>query len=716
MGFTSAGLANGGQTSHYQISYDDTFSAADGVTRAAQLMDTCEQDFDLMQSWFAGVNFQFSFPISVQITNATGGAGWNDPPNIALPFGYSPTVAIKCGTGTTVDFIRYLLVSEVTEMFMASKNNGWFQSSSLFQGADEGSKGEGLSRFLGFQYKLANGTQNLRFTGFEIVWRWLNSATRPNFVDNNPDDNNPDVTNGCTTCFIYFLHNQLGFSIQAIINAGAATLAGVYTNLTGKTDAWQSFSDLVNTHYPLGVTYNPAGDNIFPVPNLNLLSDAQLPSGANQTLRILALDTQAPAEVTVTLTSDNPALLSVPAQLTFPVGDWSIGVDLQAAVVPGPPQSVNIHASYAGKTLTSNVQVLPRASIIAGQVTDSAFHGIGDATVMIQSDTAISPTIGTSLQLSTDGNGFFETPAVLPHFYTITATQSGYVPSTTGVTVNEGVPVTTVNFALATTKSFTIIGTVTDPKATPIAGATITLNQNSPIPGRIQIKTDANGHYSVSMNPGPYNGTFTISADDAGYVSDSVTITIPNGATITENFVLSPLGVLTGTIADAGKTPVAGATVTVGALSTQSVAGGHYAVAGLNPGVNDVTVRAIGFNGAEISVMITSGATTTQDFILVKASAVITGTVTNANDGSPLSGVSVAAASHSTKTDANGTYTIANVPAGQVQVTASAVRYHAEHAVVQVTDHQTVTVDFQLSSLRQPPGPVVRQAQFETAK
>jgi len=148
MGFTSAQLANGGRTAHYQISYDDTFSAADGWVRAAQLMDNCEDDFNLMQEWFSGVNFQFSFPINVQIANATGGASWNDPPNIALPFGYSPTVTINPGTGTTANFIRYLLVSEVTEMFMASQNKGWFESSSVFSGADEGSKGEGLSRFL----------------------------------------------------------------------------------------------------------------------------------------------------------------------------------------------------------------------------------------------------------------------------------------------------------------------------------------------------------------------------------------------------------------------------------------------------------------------------------------------------------------------------------------------------------------------------------------
>jgi hypothetical protein len=47
------------------------------------------------------------------------------------------------------------------------------------------------------------------------------------------DDRDYDPTNGCTTLFIYYLFHQLGFSIKQIVGAGASTLRGVYTNLTG---------------------------------------------------------------------------------------------------------------------------------------------------------------------------------------------------------------------------------------------------------------------------------------------------------------------------------------------------------------------------------------------------------------------------------------------------------------------------------------------------
>jgi hypothetical protein len=64
----------------------------------------------------------------------------------------------------------------VTEMFMASKNNGWYEDTALLTGADIGSKGEGLSRFLRFQFQLTNGLQNIRFGNgsFEVVDIWLN--------------------------------------------------------------------------------------------------------------------------------------------------------------------------------------------------------------------------------------------------------------------------------------------------------------------------------------------------------------------------------------------------------------------------------------------------------------------------------------------------------------------------------------------------------------
>jgi hypothetical protein len=707
MGQTTQGLANSGRTAHYQISFDTSLSIADGLQNAQALMDACERDFDLMQGWFAGVNFQFSFPIGVQINNASGGASWNDPPNIVLPFGYSPTVQLNPGPGASVVFLRYLLVSEVTEMFMASKDNEWFESTSLFSGADEGTKGESLSRFLGFQFKLANGLQNVRFRDFEVVPIWLNSPielglpARPLNVDTNLDDEEPDVVTGCGTCFLYFLHNQLGFAITDIINAGADTLAGVFTKLTGRTGAWQEFSSLVNLHYPPDRAYDPTtGDNIFPVPNLANLDNDSIRSGATQNDRILSLDTQAPAAIVVSMTSENPAVLTVPAQIGFNPGDWAEAVTLQAAPITGPTQAVTIHATYAGQTLGATVNVTPRPSIIEGQVRDTSMNGIVGASVVIGSDTVVVPGLGNSLQLTTDANGFYQTPAIPPGVYQVSATASSYVPQSFTVTVAEGVPITRQDFVLVAAMAFTITGQVTSISGAPLGGATITLDQNSAIPGRIQIATDASGDYSIMMNPGSYNGSYTVTASDAGYQSNSVTITIPNGATIVENFVLAALGALTGLVLDASTTPmmpVQGAVVLVGNLQAFSDGTGRYTLTGLNPGPLDVTLRAAGFDPTNVTVTIVSGVTTTQNFVLMSGSAVMSGTVTDGDTGDPLL-ATVSAGTVSTQTADDGSYSLSTIPAGQLQVSVSARGYQIENTLVQFIAHQSVHMDFQLTS------------------
>jgi hypothetical protein len=364
MAFIKTGLPNGGRTTHYKIKYDDSLSPADGVTRANGLLAKCEQDFSLMQQWFGGIDLKFAYPIPVHIANASGGAGWSNPPGAAFVFGApSPTITLNPGSGMAVDFLRYLLVSEVTEMFMTTQDKGWAESTTFFSGGDEGSKGEGLSRFLGVQFQLANGLGGVPPSNFGITSLWLNSPLRQDFVDVNPDDTNPDAVTGCTTLFLYYLSSQLGFGIKSIVAAGASSLAVVHKNLTGSADGWTHFHDLVNSHYPPGPTYNPPSDNIFPVSDLSMLFPPnQVTCGYSEPAQIF-IDHPAKAEVHIALTSDDPAVVTVPPSVTVPAGSTSASIKVAAPPrpIPFPPKFVNVHANYAGKTLTMSVEVVPPA-------------------------------------------------------------------------------------------------------------------------------------------------------------------------------------------------------------------------------------------------------------------------------------------------------------------------------------------------------------------
>jgi hypothetical protein len=252
MAAISTGLPNGGRTAHFQVTYDDSLSAADGLGRASGLQGKCEDIFNQISSWFAGVGFIYSYPIELRIMNDVGGAGWEVPSGFQLSFGWEPTVKIRPGPGTPVEVIWYLVVSEVTEMFMASQDKGWgYEELGTFSADNEGSMGEGLSRFLGIQFLLANnlgGTAPSIASGpFAVTNLWLNSP-RADYVNTAPDDKEPDAVTGCAAAFLFYLHDQLGFGIRSIVAAASSTLAGVYRNLTGRNDGWTSFITLVNQH------------------------------------------------------------------------------------------------------------------------------------------------------------------------------------------------------------------------------------------------------------------------------------------------------------------------------------------------------------------------------------------------------------------------------------------------------------------------------------
>jgi hypothetical protein len=218
MTFVTTGLTNNGRTPHYQIQFDDSLSLADGRDRANALIGSCENDFNLMQGWFGGINLTFSYPVTVQIApGPRARASWG-PPIVLIP-----------GNGSDIGLVRYLLVSEVVEMFMLAQNGGWYGDD------NEGSAGEGLSRFLAAQFLIANGL-GVTEPGFALANSWM-TTSREDFVNHvDPEDHKIDEKTGCAILFIYYLNVQLGFSVNEIVGAASKNLSGVYKNLTGRCE------------------------------------------------------------------------------------------------------------------------------------------------------------------------------------------------------------------------------------------------------------------------------------------------------------------------------------------------------------------------------------------------------------------------------------------------------------------------------------------------
>ena len=420
----------------------------------------------------------------------------------------------------------------------------------------------------------------------------------------------------------------------------------------------------------------------------------------------VSLDRPTPIDVTLSLVSDNPAVLMIPASLVIPTGQVDGFVALQAQPVEGPAQFVSIHASLAGRTVSARVNVLPRPSILAGFVTDAAGTPLStnpyDTAVLVD---GLPLTAGVHMQLSTGGDGSYSTGPVSPGTYQIEASASGHVTAQTTVTVEEGVPTTEIDFALEKTLPFTVSGAVTDPSRAPIAGASVTLIQNGD-DSRIVTTTDAAGGYRLSQDPGEYTGDYTLMATHPGYTVGESVITIPNGATVPEDFVLARLGSLTGLVTDPGQTParpVPNATLQAGTVVASSDASGSYRMV-LAPGPTAVTVSANGFEGQTVTVVV-AGDTTNHDFALVEATAILTGTVLDGESQEPLFNATVAVDGARTigHTDSDGAYTVLGVPAGHARVTARAPHYLSMETGIDFAAHQTVSQTLEL--FNHPPDP-----------
>lgn len=261
MALTTAGLTNGGLTAHYQFQYDDSLTGP-GLPEPARTNDViaaCENDFNLMSGWFGNIGLTVGTPITVNVE-----------PGPYASAGWGPPIRLTPGNGSDAILCRYLLVSEVTEMFMLAQNQGWFAP----DGSNEGSAGEGLSRFLASQFLISIG-QPPAMPGFDLANSWMNSP-RQDFVNHiDTGDHGIDAKTGCAILFIYYLFTQLGFTINEIIAAAASELSGVYKNLTGDgSDPFPFFKQLLDTAFPGTQTIGgPNPDNPFPLGILSFWVD-----------------------------------------------------------------------------------------------------------------------------------------------------------------------------------------------------------------------------------------------------------------------------------------------------------------------------------------------------------------------------------------------------------------------------------------------------------
>jgi photosystem II stability/assembly factor-like uncharacterized protein len=221
-------------TPHFSIQYD-TALGAKGRDLAERLSWITEGIYAKLSALFGGIQAQ-QLPILLTVDALTGG-------------GISGVGSIDIHTMGDIEEARYVFVSELAEIFMRSRGAAWNPNDS---------KGEALSRLLGAEaFPIFPST-------YLCASSWLNSG-RIDYVSKNFADDKDFPSFGCAILFLNYLHRQLGYSLAAIIQDNSTNLAGIYKNLTGKSDAFAAFSTLLTAHFPPGKPVSMSTDNPFPL-------------------------------------------------------------------------------------------------------------------------------------------------------------------------------------------------------------------------------------------------------------------------------------------------------------------------------------------------------------------------------------------------------------------------------------------------------------------
>ncbi len=269
------------QTTNFVFQYLDSIQSG-GFTlpllharaRAEALLQTCENDFAELKRWF-GVNDGFGpenrITVRVQPDNLAHNNGYHPDGSMLITIDPLETLAAVARLGGGVppvdqsvptDGVRALFVAEAIEILMSYRNTKARTESWHLNYSD----GEGLSRLAAAVLHPIGYYSPLLAAPFVNTWL---TGTRGSWVaTNDPTDVNSDSF-GCAILFIYYLRDQLGFPITSIVQKAGATLEETYQALTGNTNGFKPFRDLLNKYLPFDPNNPNSRNNMKALPTDN---------------------------------------------------------------------------------------------------------------------------------------------------------------------------------------------------------------------------------------------------------------------------------------------------------------------------------------------------------------------------------------------------------------------------------------------------------------
>ena len=302
----------------------------------------------------------------------------------------------------------------------------------------------------------------------------------------------------------------------------------------------------------------------------------------------------------------------------------------------------------------------------------------------------------------TDSSGDYDFLIVQPGTFDVSAVApEGTFNVATGVVVATGASVTQ-NFQAGNS---TLTVTVTDGIQS-VTGDTVTLDCSAE--GSSQSVAQATvGTNGTATFSGLVAGNYTVTSYSASGDAGQAPVTVPANGSASASVVLTTQASLSGTITDGNGNPISGATV-VAQLSSNlqqtylatTASDGTYSLAGLPPGVYDITIFAdqyAAITQASVSVQTTA----TVNAALTASTTTINGTLVD-TAGNPVSTGSVGvydASGHligAAQVNANGSFSISSASGNNLTLQAYATGYAIPAALM---INAPVGVNTQLSAI-----------------
>ena len=272
-------------------------------------------------------------------------------------------------------------------------------------------------------------------------------------------------------------------------------------------------------------------------------------------------------------------------------------------------------AAGAYLSLPSALHLAPNACTLSGSVRTTSGQPLLAATVT-------ASKAGQSLQYLTGADGQFQF-SVDSGTWTLGATKSGYVPpAPRSVTLAPGTQLA-IDPPLALSAQAAILSGFVEAAGGLVGGALVTATPTTGFP-----------HYATAGSQGSWQlslpaGTWTLQASKSGYSAGAaLQLTLaPGGGQSGLALTLSPNPCRVAGLITDGSAPLAGATLSAGALATTSAWDGSYSLA-LAAGTHSLQAFKTGYSGAAQEITLAPGQELTGlDFTLAPGAATVSGRV-----------------------------------------------------------------------------------------